>query len=286
MSASGCGQAVVTALDRRTTRPAVWLVLPRRDDGPGALPGGRSLQPASAARPGCRRWPTGRSAGAAGPRCATAAPGRRAGASPGLPRRTRAPRPRRRPAGRANSRRWSTFGADEHRLQRLGRGEQQVRRVGEDGLAAGGGGVAVPERDPAARPAAVDLQARQQVVEQRLERAQVERRTGRSSPRRPSGSGPGRRPPRSCRRRSARAAARRRRAAPARCASRCSGRSVVQPRVFDQVVRQRRVQAADVGRPRLASVTGRVPRRRRCAGGHAAALRSVSVSSVAERVSL
>ena len=72
----------------------------RRDDDPGALPGGRSLQPRQQLAPGCRRSPTARSAGAGGPRCATAVPGRRAGASPGPRRRRHAPRPRSRPAGR------------------------------------------------------------------------------------------------------------------------------------------------------------------------------------------
>ena len=106
-------------------------------------------------------------------------------------RRRRAPRPRSPPGGREQPP-VVHAGADQHRLQRLGRGEQQVRRAGEDGLAPGGRGVAVPEGDPAAGPAAVGLQARQQVVEQRLQRAQVERRTGRSSPRPTSGSAPGR----------------------------------------------------------------------------------------------
>ena len=60
----------------------------------------------------------------------------------------------------ANKRRWSTFGADEHRFQRLGRGQQQVGRVGAGSPCAARPGRRRARGRPGGRPAAVDLQPR------------------------------------------------------------------------------------------------------------------------------
>ncbi len=164
--------------------------------------------------------------------------------------------------------------ADQHGLKRLGRGEQEVRRVSQHGPPARAGGVAMPERYPPARPAAIGLQSRQQIVEQRLQRAQVEHRQPGPVLRRPSGTARGRRRPRSCRPRWARAAARPRPAVRARSPPAGAGAAR-----SSRACRPGGAQAWDAARP-AGSVTGRVPRSSAVAGRNAAAFRSTSVSSV------
>ena len=241
-------------------------MLPRCDDDPGALPGGRSLQPRQqlgrvadgrrqpdplerAARDARQPFEDGEQVPAPVPGAEgmhlVHDHGPQVGEQPPV----------------------VDAGADEHRLKRLRRGEQQVGRVGEHGLAAGRRGVAVPERDPAASPGAVDLEARQQVVEQRLQRAQVDHRQagpalgGHPGQHREGGrlglaARGGREQQRvvTAQHRSERVALERAERGPAE-------------RVH-HVVGQRRVQAAE--RPGLradASVTGRGPRRRRWRDG-------------------
>ena len=69
--------------------------------------------------------------------------------------------------------------ADQHRFQRLRRGQQHVRRFPQDPLPRRRGDVAVPDRDPASQPPRVGFQPGQQVVQQRLERADVDDRDAR-----------------------------------------------------------------------------------------------------------
>ena len=69
---------------------------------------------------------------------------------------------------------------DEHRLDRLGRGQQHVGRLGEKPVAFGLAGVPVPEADGAADEAAVAFESGVEVVEQRPKRAHVE--DGQASP--------------------------------------------------------------------------------------------------------
>ena len=66
--------------------------------------------------------------------------------------------------------------ADEHGFQRLGRGQQYVRRLAQDPLPRRGGDVTVPDRDSPSQPARVVLQPRQEVIQQRLQRADVDDR--------------------------------------------------------------------------------------------------------------
>ncbi len=63
---------------------------------------------------------------------------------------------------------------DEHRLDRLGRGEQDVGRLGEEAVALGLAGVAVPETDAAPHQAPVALEAEVEVVEQRPQGTDVQ----------------------------------------------------------------------------------------------------------------
>ena len=51
-------------------------------------------------------------------------------------------------------------GADQHRLERLRRGQQDVGRLAQDALAVAGADVAVPERDPCARASRRTLEPR------------------------------------------------------------------------------------------------------------------------------
>lgn len=64
--------------------------------------------------------------------------------------------------------------AHQHGFQRLGSGQQNVRTLPQDGLALWLGDIAVPQGGSAAQPGGVGLQPGQQVVEQRLERTDVE----------------------------------------------------------------------------------------------------------------
>ena len=148
--------------------------LPNHDAGSSSLP--TTLAASAAARPGCRRSPTARSAAAAARRSAISRSRTASRCQPRSPTPNACTSSTITARRSANSRWWSTLGADEHGFKRLWRGEQQVWGAGEDRLAPRGRGVAVPEGDPATRPGAVDLQTRQQVVEQRLQRAQVEDR--------------------------------------------------------------------------------------------------------------
>jgi hypothetical protein len=70
--------------------------------------------------------------------------------------------------------------ADQHRFERLGRGQQNVRRLGADALPLRLLGVAVPERRPTPEPLGVRVDTVDQVVEERLERAKVQ--DGRACP--------------------------------------------------------------------------------------------------------
>ena len=178
-------------------------------------------------------------------------------------------------------------GADEHGLKRLRRGEQQVGQVGEHGLAAGRRGVAMPERDPAARPGAVDLKARQQVVEQRLQRAQVDHRQAGPA----LGGHPGQH------REGGRLGLAARGGREQQCVVTAQHRSerVALERAergpaerVHHVVGQRRVQAAERPAPLGCRRIGHRSRSTSSAvaGRNAAALRSVAVSSVGDRVSL
>ena len=237
---------------RRARRPAP-AVCPR------PTPAARS-----AARRGCRRWPTGRCAGAAGRRRGSGVPARRAGASPGRRRRRRAPRRRRRPAGRRRTRRWSTLAltsidsSDSGVVSRMsGRSRRIARRCGSVD-------VAVPERGAAAEPAGVRLEPGQQVVEQRLERADVEHRQCPAS--RSLGhpaTAAGRSPPRSCRRRSGASSRASSPASSGAIAASCSGRRPASQRV-DDVVQDDRVQQVDGAHGQRHSSS--VDRRRRGGG--------------------
>ena len=66
--------------------------------------------------------------------------------------------------------------ADEHGFQRLGRGQQYVRRLPQDPLPRRGGDVTVPDGDSPSQPARVVLQPGQQVIQQRLQGADVDDR--------------------------------------------------------------------------------------------------------------
>ena len=62
---------------------------------------------------------------------------------------------------------------DEHRLDRLGCGQQHIGRLGKKAVAFGLAGIAVPETDGTTDKAAVALEPDVEVVEQRPERADV-----------------------------------------------------------------------------------------------------------------
>ena len=66
--------------------------------------------------------------------------------------------------------------ADEHRLQRFRRGQQDVRRIEPDPPALGLASVTVPELRTAAQPLCILVDPRSEVVQQCLQRAQVEHR--------------------------------------------------------------------------------------------------------------
>jgi hypothetical protein len=66
------------------------------------------------------------------------------------------------------------LGADEHRLDRLGRGEQDVGTLAQDALTRGRDDVPVPHRDAPPEPRGIRREARGEVVQQRLQRADVE----------------------------------------------------------------------------------------------------------------
>ena len=169
-------------------------------------------------------------------------------------------------------------GTDQHRLEGLGRGEEQVGRTGENGPPARSSGVAVPESDPPARPAAVGLQSRQEVVEQRLQRAKVQRgQPGPAFGRHPGEHREGSRFGLSARRRRQQE----------RVLSRGHGRDgrlLQRPELgpaerADQMVRQRGMQSGQL--THRSSSTSSAEE-----GRNAAALRSTSVSSVPDSVSL
>ena len=98
--------------------------------------------------------------------------------------------------------------ADQHRLQRLGRGQQDVGPLAQDRASGTGADVAVPQRRLPADPAGVGLEPRQQVVQQRLQRAQVQHRGALPLARRHPGQQRETSRPRSCRPRSGPAAGR------------------------------------------------------------------------------
>ena len=95
---------------------------------------------------------------------------------------------------------------DEHRLERLGRGQQDVRRLGEDALAGGVADVAVPEPDATTQPVAVLRDSWVQVVQQGPQRRHVEDGEPAATAPAPSRTAAGRRRPRSFPRQSARSA--------------------------------------------------------------------------------
>ena len=144
----------------------------------------------------------------------------------------------------------------------------------------------MPERDPAASPGAVDLKARQQVVQQRLQRAQVDHRQaspalgGHPGQHREGGrlglAACGRREQQrvvTAQHRSQRVTLQGTERGPAECVHHVVGQRWVQSAERSSLRRRR---AGHRSRSTSSAVAGR----------NAAALRSVAVSSVGERVSL
>ena len=173
---------------------------------------------------------------------------------------------------------------DQHRLERLRGGEQDVGRVG-----AGSGRRAdwpmSPCQSPTRRPTSRRSCSSRgvQVVEQRPQRADVEHRRARASPPRASATAAGRPPPRSCRRRWGRAAST---CSPARIGSMAAVLQRPQRRpaqgVDDVVLRRPGAAARSRGSDRPGTGPGRC---RRPSRAPRAALRSTSVSSLSTIVS-
>src|SRR6266545_837431 len=64
--------------------------------------------------------------------------------------------------------------ADQHRLQRLGCGEQNVRRISQEPLARAGGDISVPLEDPSTDDTGVPTYAIFLVVQERADGRQVD----------------------------------------------------------------------------------------------------------------
>ena len=242
----------------------------------GRTPGPATLQPGQQLRRGCRRSRTARSA-AAGARQSRVS--RSSTASRCQPRSS--------PAKACDlvddhgpqvgeELPVLDLGADQHRLERLRRGQQDVGRLAQDPPAAR------TQRRRRARPRPLGRATRRsvsrrgsEVVEQRLQRADVEHRQPGPALVGHRGQQREHRPPRSCRRRSGRAAARRARPAPARRPPAAAAAASAQPRVLTMWWASAGCsRSSGVGHGRSSSMSSaRTGGRRRCARRRSARLR-------------